>query len=68
MSLSDIQTVEILILLDVVIKQERRSRYAKYSILSILTAAFPSLRNVTHIPKSGRKCILNDEQKLDEQI
>ncbi|KAJ8937673.1 hypothetical protein NQ318_002343 [Aromia moschata] len=31
---------------DVVIKQERRSRYAKYSILSILTAAFPSLRLV----------------------
>ncbi|KAJ8939373.1 hypothetical protein NQ318_012054 [Aromia moschata] len=29
---------------DVVIKQERRSMYAKYSILSILTAAFPSLR------------------------
>ncbi|KAJ8958843.1 hypothetical protein NQ318_019606 [Aromia moschata] len=28
----------------VVIKQERRSRYAKYSVLSILTAAFPSLR------------------------
>ncbi|KAJ8944857.1 hypothetical protein NQ318_000226, partial [Aromia moschata] len=43
---------------DVVIKQERRSRYAKYSILAILTAAFPSLRY------SGRKRILDDEQKL----
>ncbi|KAJ8942604.1 hypothetical protein NQ318_006234, partial [Aromia moschata] len=40
---------------DVVIKQELRSRCAKYSILSTLTAAFPSLR----------KRILDDEQKLD---
>ncbi|KAJ8952415.1 hypothetical protein NQ318_014507, partial [Aromia moschata] len=30
---------------DVVIKHECRSRYAKYSILNILTAEFPSLRN-----------------------
>ncbi|KAJ8941786.1 hypothetical protein NQ318_006822 [Aromia moschata] len=40
---------------DVVITQERRSRYAKYLILSIPIAAFPSLR----------KRILDDEQKFD---
>ncbi|KAJ8963397.1 hypothetical protein NQ318_018876 [Aromia moschata] len=61
---------------DVVIKQERRSRYAKYSILSILTAAsqstvsrienkFREIGNVTDIHKSGRKNILDYEQKLD---
>ncbi|KAJ8955000.1 hypothetical protein NQ318_000432 [Aromia moschata] len=57
---------------DVVIKQERRSRYAKYpdrrisqSTVSRIENKFREFGNVTGIPKSGRKRILDDEQKLD---
>ncbi|KAJ8938412.1 hypothetical protein NQ318_011995 [Aromia moschata] len=65
---------------DVVIKQERRSRYAKYSVLIVpkyperrisqttisrIENKFREFGNVTDIAKSGRKRILDDEQKLD---
>ncbi|KAJ8955583.1 hypothetical protein NQ318_001413 [Aromia moschata] len=61
MSLSDTQRIEILILLGC----GDKTRTQKQSTVSRIENKFREFGNVTDIPKSGRKRILDDEQKLD---
>ncbi|KAJ8938686.1 hypothetical protein NQ318_015305 [Aromia moschata] len=77
MSLSDTQRIEILISLGCGGKKTRTQKqvceiYCKYperrisqSTVSRIENKFHEFGNVTDIPKSGRKRILDDEQKLD---
>ncbi|KAJ8954308.1 hypothetical protein NQ318_005894 [Aromia moschata] len=77
MSLSDTQRIEILILLGCGDKTRTQkqvceifnTRYSdrriSHSTVSRIENKFCEFGNVTDIPKSGRKCILDDEQKLD---
>ncbi|KAJ8961902.1 hypothetical protein NQ318_021520, partial [Aromia moschata] len=52
---------------DVVIKQNTKypARRISQSTVSRIENKFREFGNVTDIPKSGRKCIFDDEQKLD---
>ncbi|KAJ8962483.1 hypothetical protein NQ318_000871 [Aromia moschata] len=77
MSLSDTQRIEILILLGCSDKTRTQKQVweifnTKYpdqrisqSMVSRIENKFREFGNVTDIPKSGRKRILDDEQKLD---
>ncbi|KAJ8947591.1 hypothetical protein NQ318_010103 [Aromia moschata] len=61
MSLSDTQRIEILILLGC----GDKTRTQKQSTVNRIENKFREFGNVTHIPKSRRKRILDYEQKLD---
>ncbi|KAJ8952186.1 hypothetical protein NQ318_022636 [Aromia moschata] len=74
MSLSDTQRIEILILLGCGDKKNAQAgifntkypdRRISQSTVSRIGNKFREFGNVTDIPKSGRKRILDDEQKLD---
>ncbi|KAJ8954135.1 hypothetical protein NQ318_005729 [Aromia moschata] len=77
MSLSDTQRIEILILLGCgdktrtqkqvcdIFNTKYPDRRISQSTVSRIENKFREFGNVTDIPKSGRKRILDDEQKLD---
>ncbi|KAJ8942742.1 hypothetical protein NQ318_007909 [Aromia moschata] len=77
MSLSDTQRIEILILLGYgdktrtqkqvceIFNTKYSDRRISQSTVSRIENKFCEFGNVTDIPKSGRKRILDDEQKLD---
>ncbi|KAJ8961110.1 hypothetical protein NQ318_008787 [Aromia moschata] len=68
MSLSDTQRIEILILLgcgDKTRMQKQPDRRISQYTVSRIENKFREFGNVADVPKSGRKRILDDEQKLD---